>query len=213
MEDRTSLHFLDSANGHFLGKRERLCAPKGNFGSNPGNSETVGREESPVFAGLLGHCSAKKQETALAGWGNRTRTASFLFENLVLDEQRDSNSRYRQSAILLVFRAQYFRPQVLRSGENERSATILMPTARRPVLRSYRKTHKCQRLIAALLRYREISSLRNWRRERNWDPTVSEFVGSNLREREEPGSNFPPVRCFRIGSDSGPKAGICRLAP
>ena len=38
------------------------------------------------------------------------------------------------------------------------------------------------------------------------DPTVSEFVGSNLREREEPGSNFPQFD-VRIGSDSGPKGG------
>jgi len=77
VEDRTSLHFLTLQNGHFLGKRERLCAPKGNFGSNPGISETVGRAESPVFAGLLGHCSAKKQETGRVGWSERIRTRAF----------------------------------------------------------------------------------------------------------------------------------------
>jgi hypothetical protein len=55
VEDRTSLHFLTPQNGHFLGKRERLSAPKGNFGSNPGIPENERRAKSPVFAGILAH--------------------------------------------------------------------------------------------------------------------------------------------------------------
>jgi hypothetical protein len=62
---------------------------------------------------------------------------------------------------------------------------ILEPAAGQPVLRSHQKTCKYQRLNAALIDYREISCWRNWRSERNWDPTVSKFVCPNLpRERD-----------------------------
>jgi hypothetical protein len=40
---------LTLQNGHFLGKRERLSAPKGNFGSNPGTPETERRAKSPYL--------------------------------------------------------------------------------------------------------------------------------------------------------------------
>ena len=68
VEDRTSLHFLTPQNGHFLGKRERLSARKGNFGSNPGISETERSAKSPVLAAIFAHCGAKNRETRLVGW-------------------------------------------------------------------------------------------------------------------------------------------------
>jgi len=68
VEDRTSLHFLTPQNGHFLGKRERLSAPKWSFGSNPGTSETERRANSPVFAGFFAHSANENRETGLVGW-------------------------------------------------------------------------------------------------------------------------------------------------
>ncbi|MGE3993060.1 hypothetical protein [Pseudorhodoplanes sp.] len=41
--------------------RERLSAPKENFGSNPGIPETEARANSPVFAGIFAR-SAKETE-------------------------------------------------------------------------------------------------------------------------------------------------------
>ena len=51
--------------------------------------------------------------------------------------------------------------------------TISDRARRRPVLRSKRKTCKFRRLNAPRLGSRESSSKRDWRRERNWDPTFS----------------------------------------
>ena len=81
VEDRTSLHFLTLQNGHFLGKCERLSAPKGNFGSNPGISETERRAKCPVFAGLFARSVEENRETGLVGWGAWIRTRGWRNQN------------------------------------------------------------------------------------------------------------------------------------
>lgn len=66
-EDRPVSTLLTLQNGHFL-ENARLSAPKGSFGSNPGNSETKRRAKSHAFAGFLANSGAKNRETGLLGW-------------------------------------------------------------------------------------------------------------------------------------------------
>ena len=117
VEDRTTLHFLTLQKGHVLGKRERLCAPKGIFGSNPGISETVGRAEIPVFAGLLGHYSAKNQETGRVGWSERIRTHAFPIEpGLHCDNRQNREpSRWPSQTLVLPTGSEGAAPKTERS--------------------------------------------------------------------------------------------------
>jgi hypothetical protein len=52
--------------------------------------------------------------------------------------------------------------------------------------------------FCALASRRECWLCRGWRREKNWDPTFSEFVAPNLPEGEELYSNCPPEITKRI---------------
>jgi hypothetical protein len=69
--------FLTPRNGHCLGKRERLFDQIGNFGSNPGTSETRELAKSPVFVGFSNTSINENRETGLAGWRSRIRTRKF----------------------------------------------------------------------------------------------------------------------------------------
>ena len=67
VEDRTSLHFLTPQNGHFLGKRERLSARKGNFGSNSQSQRLNDAQKAP-YLWAFSHGVTKNRETGLVGW-------------------------------------------------------------------------------------------------------------------------------------------------
>ena len=60
---------FESAKRPFPRKRERLCAPKGNFGSNPGISETQGRIKAPYLRAFWGTMAQKTRDGT--GWLGR----------------------------------------------------------------------------------------------------------------------------------------------